>query len=105
MLRDSNLWSNTLLIVTADNGGETRFGGNNYPLRSQKWSLYDGGLRVNSFVSGGLVESSPHKNSRYDQLFHVSDWHDTILEAAGCPISQDRGPLSGVSHWPFTKQG
>ena len=103
MLRDSNLWSNTLLIVTADNGGETRWGGNNYPLRSQKFSLYDGGLRVNSFVSGGLIESSKNKNSHYDQLFHVSDWHDTILEAADCPINQDKGPLSGVSHWPFTR--
>ena len=36
MLRERNQWDNTLLIVTADNGGETRWGGNNYPLRN--WS-------------------------------------------------------------------
>ena len=37
MLRERNQWDNTLLIVTADNGGETRWGGNNYPLRN--WSI------------------------------------------------------------------
>lgn len=132
MLRERNQWDNTLLIVTADNGGETRWGGNNYPLRnwsilscldhfcsdlqldvflydrnsrSQKFSLYDGGLRVNSFVSGGLVEKSPHRNSHYDKLFHVSDWHDTILEATECFDSTERTELSGVSHWANLKSG
>ena len=73
--------------------------------RSQKFSLYDGGLRVNSFVSGGLVEKSPHRNSHYDKLFHVSDWHDTILEATGCRDSGEKTELSGVSHWPNLKSG
>lgn len=44
-LKFRGLWDQTLLIVTADNGGETRSGGNNFPLRSQKWSLYEGGVR------------------------------------------------------------
>jgi len=99
MLKSKGLWDNTLLIVTADNGGETRWGGNNYPLRSQKFSLYDGGLRVNAFVSGGVVD----QNQRYEKLFHVSDWHDTILEAAECGVKQgETSPLSGKSHWPFS---
>jgi arylsulfatase B len=57
MLKQRNLWDDTLVIVTADNGGETRSGGNNFPLRSQKWSLYEGGVHVNSFINGGLVKN------------------------------------------------
>ena len=33
MLKQNRLWDQSLIIVTADNGGETRDGGNNYPLR------------------------------------------------------------------------
>ena len=63
------LWENSIMIVTADNGGETRDGGNNYPLRSQKWSLYEGGVRANAFVTGGLVNVSPGTKYRLSDLF------------------------------------
>lgn len=52
MLHERNLYDDTLIIITADNGGETRSGGNNFPLRSQKWSLYEGGVHVNAMLSG-----------------------------------------------------
>ena len=54
MLHERNLYDDTLIIITADNGGETRSGGNNFPLRSQKWSLYEGGVHVNAMLSGDV---------------------------------------------------
>jgi len=96
MLKQRRLWEDTLLIVTADNGGETRSGGNNFPLRSQKWSLYEGGVRANAFIAGGLA---PSKDAKFDGLFHVSDWRDTILDAMSCPRIKDDTKRDGMSQW------
>ena len=91
MLKLNGHWENTLVIVTADNGGETRYGGNNYPLRSQKWSLYEGGVRANSFISGGFLKTQSKNNipNKYHGLFHVSDWFTTILSAVDCNSSDE----------------
>ena len=40
MLKQNRLWDQSLIIVTADNGGETRDGGNNYPLRKRLFTDY-----------------------------------------------------------------
>lgn len=95
LLKFRNLWDDTLLIVTADNGGETRSGGNNFPLRSQKWSLYEGGVHVNSFINGGLVTRT---GTKYSGLFHVSDWRETILDAMECSYKAEKD-VDGTSQW------
>ena len=55
-LKRRGMWSDTLLIFSADNGGPVYFagvsGGNNYPLKGGKMGNWDGGIRVNAFVSG-----------------------------------------------------
>ena len=81
LYRRKNLLQNTLAMFVADNGGETRDGGNNWPLSGQKWTLLEGGVRATGFLFGGLA---PLKGRQFSDLWHVTDIMPTFLEAAGC---------------------
>lgn len=62
-LKENELWDDTLLIFTTDNGGSLDLdetAGNNYPLRGGKMSNLEGGIRATTFVSGGYSEL-PHQ--------------------------------------------
>jgi arylsulfatase I/J len=78
------MWNNTLMVVSADNGGpEYRGGGaNNYPLKGGKTSNWQGGVRVNAFVSGGMVPEEM-RGKKIDQFVHVCDWYATFCYLAG----------------------
>ena len=69
-LKKKGMYDNTLIIYSADNGGVTN--GNNYPLRGEKHTNFEGGMRVTAFVSGGLV---PKKNrgTKDESIYHVVD--------------------------------
>ncbi len=64
MLQDS------VVFVHSDNGGDTEYNkghpGNNFPLRSEKFAYYDGGIRVPAFVfAPGLLD-----DTRKGSTFH-----------------------------------
>jgi arylsulfatase A-like enzyme len=80
---------NTLIIFASDNGGCSTGGARNYPLRGQKGSLFEGGTRVESFLSGGLIPPKLQGTS-YNGLFHVSDWFPTILDIADIAYTPDK---------------
>lgn len=55
LLRERDMWSNTLWVFSSDNGGPISGGANNWPLRGGKFSNWEGGVRVAAFVSGGAL--------------------------------------------------
>ena len=59
-LQHRGMWSNTLFVLTTDNGGPIgkNAGANNYPLRGGKYSSWEGGVRGTAFLSGGFVPAA-----------------------------------------------
>jgi arylsulfatase B/arylsulfatase I/J len=63
LLKEKAMWQDTIMWVTTDNGGMCQFGptileasaASNYPLRAGKATLFEGGVRGVSFVTGGRV--------------------------------------------------
>jgi len=85
----------TLVIFTSDNGGFAR-ATSNAPLRANKGSLYEGGIRVPLIVRHpGSVTPSSECNTPVTS----SDLYPTILSATG-QSPQPYQHLDGVDLWP-----
>ncbi|XP_062522065.1 uncharacterized protein LOC134196859 [Corticium candelabrum] len=96
-LQVTKLFNNTLVVFTSDNGGTQREG-NNYPLRGTKGTLYEGGVRVPTFVYGPK-RLLPHRKYTTNSLIHISDWLPTLYSIAG-GSAQDLP--SGVTGYDFS---
>lgn len=104
--------SNTLLVFTSDNGGSTaenadqkypaddyprgRLTGNNAPLRGQKGTLYEGGIRVPTIVCW----PAKLKSGRCDIPLQITDWMPTL-----CSLAQHTPETNlkwdGTDIWPI----
>ncbi|CAN5910274.1 sulfatase [soil metagenome] len=95
----------TLLIFFSDNGGLYRGRGNpevitsNHPLRGEKGSLYEGGIRVPMIVRWpGRVEPGSMSAEPVTSV----DFYPTFLDAAGAgPDVSRQEPLDGESLLPI----
>lgn len=101
--------NNTLIVFTSDNGG-LHSGGNAYvskvpptpalssnlPLRGQKNTLYEGGIRVCAFANwpGTL------KPSKMAAPLHACDWMPTLTRLAGWK-KPDGFKQDGIDAWPL----
>ncbi|XP_064102774.1 arylsulfatase B-like isoform X4 [Macrobrachium nipponense] len=92
-LKDTGHYDNSIIIFTSDNGGPTVSAGNNWPLRGNKTTLWEGGTRVVAFVHSPLL---PNKGTVSDKLVHVTDWFATIAGLAGGTAPDD---TSGYDQW------
>jgi len=83
-LKATELYNNTWIIFTSDNGAPNSPGtiGRNFPLRGHKASLWEGGIRVPAFVHSALLPAD-RKGTRSNELYHVTDLLPTILDLAG----------------------
>ena len=48
-------------------------GGNNYPLAGGKYNNFEGGIRMNSFASGGFIPAA-QRGTRYTGIVAAWDW-------------------------------
>ena len=83
-LKDSGMYSNTLIFYTSDNGGELPVGAYNGPLRGGKQDMYEGGIRVPACAV--WPEHIP-PGSETDQIALLMDLFPTICEASGVKIN------------------
>ena len=95
----AEVWERTVIIFSTDNGGPTDEGGSNAPLRGQKATSYEGGVRGVGWVGGGLPAIRRGAVSR--AMIHVSDLYPTIVHGiAGLEVrvaADGTPPLDGVN--------
>ena len=90
------LAANTLVVFTNDNGGQTKTGANNAPLRGRKGQLLEGGVRVPMAVRWpGVVKAK----STIDDPVIALDLLPTFLAAARVEIKPE-WKLDGVDLGP-----
>ena len=103
-LKQVNLWNKTLMVVSSDNGAvaglsddksqcendddgddeenddEWIFNGYgcNLPLRSEKETLFEGGIRSVAFITGGFLPENIY-GKHHKQLISVEDWFRTFV--------------------------
>ncbi len=83
---------------STDNGGKREFG-NNWPLRGEKGTLWEGGIKAVGFVHSPLLPESTRGSINRD-LIHVSDWYPTMVEGiAGGNAFVDGKQLDGFNMW------
>eukprot|EP00611_Tribonema_gayanum_P006377 TRINITY_DN15679_c0_g1_i1.p1 TRINITY_DN15679_c0_g1~~TRINITY_DN15679_c0_g1_i1.p1 ORF type:complete len:410 (-),score=31.52 TRINITY_DN15679_c0_g1_i1:415-1524(-) len=107
-LQDTGMWSNTLIVVVADNGGPaSRDGGaSNYPLRGGKYGTLEGGIRGNAFVSGGFLPRTM-RGKVLSGLVAIEDWYTTFCALAGVDPTDTKAaafglpPVDGLDMWQY----
>ncbi|MEM1296518.1 MAG: sulfatase [Verrucomicrobiota bacterium] len=80
-LRDLSLEEKTLFVFTSDNGGLAK-STNHEPLRANKGSHYEGGIRVPLIIAGAGVNN---RGDSSDLPVTSSDLYPTILDLVGVP--------------------
>jgi len=97
LLKKKSMYDNTLVVFTSDNGGVGD--GNNYPLRGEKHTSWEGAMRTAAFVSGGLVPKTL-RGTTSDIRVHIADWYTTLCNLAGVSPSDD-SPISPEEVDPY----
>ena len=113
--QDKDMWKTTLMVSSADNGGAQYMSprgyqlwgsGNNLPLRGGKTSEFEGGIRVNSFVTGGFLPPKMRGHTT-NALIQFADWLGTFAYLAGADVNDEEAiakglpPIDSINQWPI----
>ena len=107
-LKQKGMWDNVLFVASSDNGGpiSSSEGANNYPLKGGKATDWQGGVRVNAFVSGGYLPEGM-RGKKTDGYIHIADWYSTFCTLAGVDPTDERAakaklpPIDSLNVWPL----
>ena len=106
LLKQRDLWDNLLFVMSSDNGGPLSAGANNYPLKGGKTTDWQGGVRVNAFVSGGYLPMNM-RGKKTDGYIHIADWYATFCSLAGVDSEDEAAaqaklpPPDSLNMWPL----
>ena len=85
--------------VSSDNGGPADCpnirAGNNFPLKGSKSTNWEGGIRVNAFVTGGYLDPAL-RGTVSEELVEVADWWTTFSLLAGADASDASAAAAGL---------
>lgn len=87
-LDTAGMLDNSYVIFMSDNGGCMYGGGKNGPLRGSKGALFEGGIKVDSFIYSPLLSNG---GTIFSGLMHISDWFPTIMALTGLVYVADEG--------------
>ena len=99
-LKSNNMYDNTIICFCSDNGPEIHTPGNAANLRGRKRSLYEGGIRVPSFMVWPLKIKG---GSRTSHIAVTSDYLPTFVDVLSLPNPSYE--LDGESLLPFIEYG
>lgn len=98
-LHESQTLNNTIIMFLSDNGAKSRGSqentGSNFPLRGQKYSPWEGAMRVPAVIYSPLLN---HQQKTTDQVFHLADLLPTFAHAAGIEVP-GKIQLDGINLW------
>ena len=105
-LKKNNILENTIVVFMSDNGGLSAVARDgerhqhNYPLKSGKGSIYEGGIRV------PMIVYSPFHKTNVKEINHpviIDDFFPSILEFANLENSSLIQEIDGQSFVPLLK--
>lgn len=85
-------------MTFSDNGAPFHYGGSNLPLKGDKHTLYEGGMRVPTLIRSALLPPST-KGTENGGFYSVTDWLPTLVKLAGGTTTKNK-PLDGFDIWP-----
>ena len=94
-LKKKGVYEETLIIFTSDNGGNAK-ATDHTPLKGNKGSYYEGGIRVPFLLKGPDIE--PGENAT---PINSNDVYPTVLESLGYPLKPNQH-LDGLSLLPLS---
>jgi len=101
LLKEQDIYDDTLIVIMSDNGGAKFIDGNNYPYRGSKGDLYRGGVKSTAIVHGSKVPTNKQGTS-YSGQMHITDWLPTLMGIATGEQwtgSYTGAELDGVDMW------
>lgn len=103
-LDELGISENTIIVITSDNGGFTNsYQGmtvtDNFPLRSGKGSLYEGGIRIPTIV---YYPNNPGEGRKVDIPISTIDYLPTVMDIVG--ITDEPEHVDGKSFLPLLEE-
>lgn len=95
-LKDNDLYDNTIICFCSDNGPEVKTPGTAAFLRGRKRDLYEGGIRVPSFV---VYPSKLQGGVKTDHIASTSDYLPTLVDLLN--LREPSYTVDGESLLPF----